>query len=108
MSIRHAWGMTNPTKPITPTNATHTEVRMEATTIISALNILTFSPNCLAWSSPDMKRLNSLAHSIDMNEIARAGMRTRNAFSQVMLANDPYNHHMTLVRLSFSRDRKIV
>ena len=55
-----------------------------------------------------MKRLNSLAHSIDMNEIARAGMRTRNAFSQVMLANDPYSHHMTLVRLSFSRDRKIV
>ena len=108
MSIRHACGMTRPTNPMTPTNATQTEVRMEATTIISALNILTFSPSCLAWSSPDMKRLNSLAHSMAMNEIASAGMRTRKAFSQVMLAKEPYSHHMTLVRLSFCRDRKIV
>lgn len=38
ISMRHACGITSPTNPMTPTNATQTEVSMEATTMVSALN----------------------------------------------------------------------
>ena len=106
--MRQAWGTMRPTNPMTPTNATHTEVRTEAITIIMALNLRTFIPSWRAWSSPDMNRLNSLAHSIDIRAIPRAGTSTRNAFSQDMLPKLPYSHHMTLVTVSLFSERNTV
>ena len=77
-------------------------------TIMMALNLRTFIPRSLAWSSPDMNRLYSRAQSMDISDMPMAGTSTRNAFSQEMFPKEPYSHNMTLVMLSLFNDRNTV
>ena len=51
-AILQACGTTSPTNPIIPTKATQSEVRTDATTMVTLLNLFTLSPSWAAWSSP--------------------------------------------------------
>ncbi len=47
-SILHRCGMTSPTNPMMPQNATHTDVSTDASISIQRLNLLTLRPISLA------------------------------------------------------------
>ena len=51
-AILQACRTTSPTNPIIPTKATQSEVRTDATTMVTLLNLFTLSPSWAAWSSP--------------------------------------------------------
>jgi len=92
-------GMTSPTNPMTPQNATQMDVSTDAMISITASKRLAFRPICLAWSSPSRTRLNSLAQMSGIMHMKNAGISTSHSLSHVMLAKEPYNHDRALATL---------
>ena len=98
-SILHRCGMTSPTNPMTPQNATQTDVSTEARISIHLLNLLTSRPICRAWSSPRSTRFSSFAHIRGTSERNTDRNTTMPTCDQVTSAKDPYSQDRALLSL---------